>query len=280
MKQHILALALVAAATGPAAAYTSYILPAEFVPRGDVAIQAAFANTFFTPEIALPADMTMIRPDGSNGSFTRVEINGPQTALTLNTNQFGTYRITTGERLGPVVNLVEHEGGWRQLGQGETAPEGAQTTTLQTVTNAEAYVSRGAPTRAVVDAPSGALALRPVTHPNQILASSGFEVELLFNGQPFVNMPVVLYAQGDADTDLDTFFVTNEQGRATIALPGPGRYVIAVRHRGDAPAGSPAQVRSYTTTLTFEALAQLPTEYEAPPRAEPERRTGRRGLSR
>lgn len=279
MKQQILAAALMFATAAPASAYTTYILPAEFVPRGEVEIQAAFASTFFTPQIALPADMQLTRPDGSQATFVRVAVNGPMTSLIANPTQFGTYRISTGERLGAVVRLVEHEGGWRQLAEGETPAEGLATTTLQTVTVADAYISRGEPTRQVVDTPHGTLALHPITHPNQVLVATGFEIELLFNGQPFPNMPLVLYDQGDADTNLETYFVTDERGRATLTFSQPGRYVVAVRHRGDAPEGSPAEVRSYTTTLTFEVLSALPADYEDPPVIEPER-PRRRGLDR
>ena len=111
----------------------------------------------------------------------------------------------------------------------------------------------------MVDAQTSALAIKPVTHPNQIVASQGFQVQVLLNGAPFPNTPVVLYANGQADTDTTRYFVTDANGVATVSLDQPGDYVIAVRYRGAAPAGSPAAVRSYTTTLTFEALAQAPT---------------------
>lgn len=264
MKQHIVAAAFLIASTGSAAAYTSYILPETFAPEGDANVQAAFATTFFTPAIALPADLQFYFPDGAEGSFGRVEVTGQATSLVAGFHEHGTYRISTGERLGPVTTLVAADGAWRPLAQGETPPEDAQTTALQTVTVADAYISRGAPTREVVDQAIGAFALVPVTHPNQVLAAQGFEVELRFNGAPFPNMPIVLYESGDADSDLSTFFVTDAQGRASIALPGPGRYVIAARHRGDAPDGAEADVRSYTTTLTFEAITALPAYPPAP----------------
>jgi len=276
----IAAAALLAASTGPAAAYTSFVLPNDFSPEQEVTVQASYASSFFTPQIALGSDFTLIYPDGARGTFNRIEVQPTATTLRTDMPRHGTYRITTGDQLGPVTTLVGVDGQWRQLAAGETPPEGAETTTLQTVTLSESYISRGAPSRGAVDQTIGALALRPVTHPNQVLAANGFEVELRFNDQPFPNMPLVVYQAGDPDTDLETYFVTNEQGRATVTFPSAGNYVVAVRHRAPAPADSGAAVRSYTTTLTLEVITAIPDYPPAPEEAEERSRNGRRGLDR
>ncbi|HRE44573.1 MAG TPA: DUF4198 domain-containing protein [Terricaulis sp.] len=279
MKRTLLAAMLFAAAAGPAAAYTAFILPETFNPNdGQVAAEAAYANTFFDPAVGLPADIKLIYPDGFETGFSRVAVSGGTTELSGDLPQWGTYRVTTGELQGAIATLVAQDGAWRPLAQGEVAPEGAEITTIQTITLADAYMSRGAPTRGVVDTAIGALALVPVTHPNEVLVSQGLQVELRFNGQPFPNMPIVLYEAGDPDTDQSSFFVTDAQGRATIALPAAGNYVIAARHRADAPENAGVDVRSYVTTLTFSAITAIPA-YPAPPAAEPQRQR-RRGLDR
>lgn len=279
MKRTFLAVMLFLAAAGPAAAYTAYILPETFNPNdGQVSAQGAYANTFFTPAVGLPADIKLIYPDGFEAGFSRVAVSGATTELSGDLPQWGTYRVTTGELQGAIATLVAQDGAWRPLAQGEIAPEDAETTTIQTITLADAYMSRGAPTRGVVDAAIGTLALVPITHPNEVLVSQGLQVELRFNGRPFAEMPIVLYAAGVADTDQSTFFVTDAQGRATITVPAAGNYVIAVRHRADAPDNAGVDVRSYVTTLTFSAINAIPA-YPAPPRAEPQRQR-RRGLDR
>jgi hypothetical protein len=164
--------------------------------------------------------------------------------------------------LGRVTTLVGIDGQWRPLAQGETPPEGASITTIQTVTLSDLYVTRGTPSRTVVDRTIGRLAIRPLTHPNQVIAANGLDIEVTFDGAPLANSAIVLYAAGDPDTKVDRFFPTGADGRARIVLDAPGRYVVAARHRADAPAGSEANVRSYTTTLTFEAYAELPQTYE------------------
>jgi hypothetical protein len=269
MKRYLLAALLFGAAAAPASAYTTYLKPDEFWPEDrDVAIEAAFASQFFTPQIALASEFVTIAPDGSRLPFDRMEVAGQVTTLETDLPTGGTYRVTSGERLGRVATMVAVDGQWRELAEGEMTPEGAQTTTLQTVTLADVYVTRGQPSREVVDAPLGRLSIRPVTHPNQVLAANGFEIEVLFDGRPMANTAVVLYGAGDHDTNLDRYVVTDAQGRATFTFAAPGQYLIAARHRADAPAGSEAAVHSYTTTLTFEALAELPVGYDVAQREE------------
>jgi hypothetical protein len=205
-----------------------------------------------------------------------IAVDANATSVTFQGLVQGTYHVSTGEQLGPVSTLVATpEGGWRPLGQGETPPPDLQTTTLQTVTVADAYYTRGTPSRAAVDHTIGRLALHPIGDPNQIVQGQGFQVELLFNGQAMANMAIVIYGAGDADTKLDHYVVTDASGRATLVFAQPGHYVIAVRHRANAPAGSAAQVQSFTTTMTLDVMtARHPETVIAPPQ-----RDHRRGPS-
>ncbi|MCR6644351.1 MAG: DUF4198 domain-containing protein [Terricaulis sp.] len=279
MKRTLLAAMLFAAAAGPAAAYTAFILPENFNPNdGQVAAEAAYANTFFDPAVGLPADIKLIYPDGFETGFSRVAVSGATTELSGDLPQWGTYRVTTGELRGRDRHLG---GAGRRMAPARTRRGRARGCGNHHDPNRHAggrlHVAR-APTRGVVDTAIGALALVPVTHPNEVLVSQGLQVELRFDGQPFPNMPIVLYEAGDPDTDQSTFFVTDAQGRATITLPAPGNYVIAARHRADAPDNAGVDVRSYVTTLTFSAINAIPA-YPAPPPTEPQRQR-RRGLDR
>ncbi|WP_395646126.1 DUF4198 domain-containing protein [Terricaulis sp.] len=285
MKKHLLAVAFFALAASPAVAVTSYIVPDAFWPDdGDIAAEGSYASSFFTPQIAVPGDIVALGPTGTRVDLDRVEVTPTVTNIATELTAPGTYRISTGEVLGRVATLVATpEGQWRALGEGETVPTGAQSTTLQTVTVADTYVTRATVTREPVDAPGAQLQIHPITHPNQVLVASGLDVELLFNGQPFPNMPIVVYAAGDPETKLDRYVVTDASGRAHVTFDTPGRYVLAVRHRAASP-GTEAAMRSYTSSLTLEALTELPTIVEAP-EAEPqaparERRPARRRVGR
>lgn len=263
MRKLLLATALFAALAGSASAYTAYLIPDEFLPDDrSVSLQAAYATTFFTPALAVGAEFAVVEPDGAAGFFHQMEITEQSTRLASQLFKEGTYRFTTGERLGRVANLVGVDGAWRELQTGETPPEDAETTTLQTVTVADVYVTLGEPNRTAVDRTIGRLALQPVTHPNQIVASQGFQVRATFDGAPFANAALVLYRAGEPEHDLDRYFTTDEAGNARLTLEGPGRYILVARHRADAPGGSEAQVQSFTTSLVFEAHATLPTPVE------------------
>lgn len=247
------------AISSSANAYTAYLSPQTFTPEGRVSVDAAYATTFFTPAMPLSStDFHVITPEDSRFTFDSVRVAAPATTLDLATATSGTYLLTTGEILGAITPMVGVDGGWRALAQGEAPPEGAPTTTLQTVALADAYISRGRPSEEALDNPHGALVIQPVTHPNRIAQADGFTVQLNFNGAPFANMPIVLYAEGDPEAKLDRSFVTGADGRATLTFDRPGKYVAVIRHRGQAPAGSEAQIRSYTSSLTFEVHAALP----------------------
>ncbi|MEZ5971712.1 MAG: DUF4198 domain-containing protein [Hyphomonadaceae bacterium] len=274
MKRLLLAAALFAATVSPAVAYTSYLKPNEFwVVESEVQVEGSYATQFFTPSIALGGNLTILNPDGQSIAAPRIAVTASgATDLHADLPRGGTYRISTGEVAGQVANLVGENGAWRVLGEGETPAEGAETTTLQTITVADTYVTRGAPSRTVVDQNIGRLALHPITHPNQVLVNQGFQVQLLFDGQPMANSAVVIYAAGDPETKLDRYVVTDASGTATFTFDAPGDYIIAARHRAELPPGSPAAVGSYTTTLTFEATDQLHAETEIREAAEPSRR--------
>lgn len=281
MKRYFLAAALACGLTvAPAAAYTSYLLPETFFTVEDeISAQGSYAQQFFTPTVALAGDnVHIISPTGSRSTPDRLEVQPTVMSLTTDLPVGGTYRLSTGELVGPVSTLVGVDGGWRPMTAGEVLEEGTPTTTLQTVTVAEAYVTRGTPSRDAVDNQAVRLAIRPVTHPNQVLAAQGMEIEVLFDGAPLPNLAVVLYSAGEADTQVDRYSVTDAQGRARFAFTAPGQYLIAARHRAAAPEGSAAAVRSYTTTLTVEAVNELPRNVEVIDPASDTRR--RRGSSR
>ncbi|MBX9746022.1 MAG: DUF4198 domain-containing protein [Hyphomonadaceae bacterium] len=290
MKRILLAAATLIAIAGSAQAYTAYVKPADFWPdTNSVAIESAFATTFFSPEIALGGTFVLLEPDGSPGVFDQIEITGTAALLTAAVGEGGTYRISTGEVLGQVGTIVGIDGAWRPLPAGATAPEGAPVTTIQAVTVADTYVTRGAPTRTVVDHAIGRLVLRPVIHPNQILVNQAFQVQALFDGAAHANAALVIYRDGEPETNQTRFVATDAEGNATILIDTPGNYVLAARHVADAPAGSASAVQSYTTTLVFEVLTELPPivdiqaeaeeeeERQRPPRRRPPRdpRVGR-----
>lgn len=276
MRKLLLASAFFAALGGTASAYTAYLMPDDFLPSDrSVSLHATYATTFFTPGAPVGGTPVVIEPDGGDGFYSYVEVTTQATQMRSSLYDEGTYRFTTGEQIGPVTNMVGVDGGWRAIQPGEVLPPDAPTTMLQTVTVADTYVTLGAPNRTAVDRTIGRLALRPVTHPNQVVASQGFQVNATFDGAPFANAAIVVYKAGEPETDLDRYVTTDASGNATITLEGAGEYVIVARHRAPAPAGSGAQIHSLTTSLTFEAFETLPPVVQLPQQPEDDNRRRR-----
>jgi hypothetical protein len=224
-----------------------------------VTVQFSFTEDFPRPEI--PAEIPVVsennhvlRPNGAREAVDTITALRQMVVLENDLTEAGTYRFSTGERLGRTATLVRNGQDWRPLEPGQTAPRGAQARTSQTVTVAEVYVTKGAPSRQTVDAPSGLLAIRPVTHPSEIYLADGFQFNVLFNNAPLANQELTLYREG-GDYEEPHFAQTvrsDAQGRVHLSFTQPGIYMVMTRHRADAPAGSQTQQRSYTTSLTFE----------------------------
>src|SRR5690606_26212057 len=85
MNKHVLAAALFAFVATPAAAYTSYLKPEAYWPEGrEVEVEGSFASQFFTPQIALPADLAGVNPDGSAALYDQIAVEATATRLEAN----------------------------------------------------------------------------------------------------------------------------------------------------------------------------------------------------
>ncbi|MES1158861.1 MAG: DUF4198 domain-containing protein, partial [Terricaulis silvestris] len=113
----------------------------------------------------------------------------------------------------------------------------------------------------------GTLSIHPITDPNQITQADGFQIEVLFNGAPLSNFSVVVYGDGDADTNLAHYVNTDASGHATLTFTQPGHYVATVRKLARAAPGGEATVQLFTTTLTFDVMAaeHASVQIAAPP---------------
>lgn len=246
---------------GPAAAHTSYMLPSTFdATNADmVTVQSSFTEDFFAPAIAVgDADFHVIAPDGTRAEFAIIAPFRQLVVMEAALPQDGTYRVTTGERLGRTSYeaLVGEE--WVVLdGPDAPLPEGAtRFYTIQTATVADAYVSKGPLTRGAVDAPVGRLAIRPVTHPNDVFAGEDFVFDLTLGDAPLGGHELTLYRDGGEyeEPGFARPVVTDAEGRATVRFDRPGVYLVMTRHRAPAPDGADTDIRSYTTSLTLEVL--------------------------
>lgn len=243
---------------GQAGAHMPYVLPSLFdVGKGDhVTVQSAFAEDAFVPEVAMrDAPFAILAPDGSALATGPVTTLRDLTIFEADTKADGTYRITTGQRAGRKGKMARVGDKWEVRADNAPAKPGEQVVDVQSMTLADAYVTRGAPTTAALKPRGQALEIQPVTHPGDITAGSDAQFVLLFDGKPLAGEAITLFrAAGVHDGRKVAAEVKSDaSGRFTLRPGDAGTYLILVRHRGAAPAGAETPYRSYTYTLAFDA---------------------------
>lgn len=252
----LLGLALILGG-GSARADTSYLRPNWFTTATSdvVTVQSSFTEDFSNPSVGVKSDAwTVVGPDGAVAGFKGKAELTQLTALEATTPASGTYRLSTGERLGRVGPQVLIDGVWQPFAPGREIPAGAQTRQSQTATIADVYVTRGAPTKAPIATRIGALELKPVTHPNDVYLDTGFAFRVLLNGKPVANQTVDVWREGGAyeEPAFRKTAISGADGSINLTFDKPGVYLIWTRLSADAPAGAATPVRSYTTSLTLE----------------------------
>jgi uncharacterized GH25 family protein len=249
------ALALGAAA---AQAHMPYLLPTLFdVGKGDhVTLTSSFGEDAFVPEIAMrDAPFHLIRPDGTQSEVRAPTYLRDLTIFEADLAVEGTYRLTTGQRLGRKGKMYAVDGKWVIKGEDGEVPAGAREVDVQSTTLAEAYVTRGAASAGALKPRGTALEVEAVTHPSEIAAGSDASFRLLFDGKPLANTEITLFrAAGNYDgKKIAAQTRSDARGGFTLRPQDAGLYLILVRHRTEAPAGAATPYRSYTYTLAFDA---------------------------
>lgn len=264
MHLRVVAALLLSIAAAPAVAHTPFLAPVSFQVRegGTVSLDAGFAEEFFVPEVAFDnSEFQVIGPDGVAKPAARVERLKTRTVVehTLDGGK-GTYRFSTGTRLGAVFRTFDLDGK-SQTGRddGKPLPKGATLTShYQTLSRSEVYLTAGAPDRAALKPYGTGLELVPDTHPGDLYAGEHFDFTVLYDGKPLPAQKVeVFHATGTrASGEAVTTVTTDAQGKARLPLGQAGAYLALLRHRGDAPAGAAAPQYGNNYTLTFQVQEQ------------------------
>jgi Domain of unknown function (DUF4198) len=241
----------------PARAHTAYMLPSTFATPSatEITVLTSFSEDCCKPEIVVTSDdFHLYRPDGRRDTYDKIASFKQVTVLESDLTEKGTYRFTSGIRLGRSSTQYLINGVWTALEPGKQPPKGAKSQTSQTETLSDVYVTKGAPTKQVVDLKLGRLAIHPITHPNEIYLESGFKFELLFDGKPLANYEMELFRDGGTydEKPFKQAVKTDKAGMVDLSFKDAGIYMIMTRHAAPAPAGAQSDQRSYTTSLTFE----------------------------
>jgi len=244
-------------------AHVSYLLPTVFnTSEGSyVTLVSSFTDNFPNAEIAvISRDYHVVRPDGTRGEIDAVTEFRQLVLLESSLEEEGTYRFTTGLRLGRESKYAEVDGELVPLhvedGAVEIPDNVTRVVTGQTATVSDVYVTKGAPTWAAVEQSSGPLALTPNLHPNEIYLGDALTFDVTFEGQPLAGQEMEITRQGGEYEDPKFLQLpkTDDAGKLRLELDEPGLYLLMTRHRADAPEGAETDIRSYTTSITFEVL--------------------------
>lgn len=265
-RRTLAALAISCGGAAPALAHTGFVLPDSFAYErcsGFGAI-AAFSDYFPAPEVALTADFRLTGPDGKAIVFDRIRPDHAMTRLEASLSLPGTYRLTTGERLGRKGRVARAGSTYIRLSgeEADALPEGAEILSSQTATVSDAYFTCGAETPPADTAPAGRLAILPAEifpgpHRPAVFA-------IAFDGAPLAPEEAFLvaaYGHYTGAPEDGVPLAADEEGRIVLEALAPGIYSLLVRHIAPAPDGAETDLRSYSSVLTF-AVSPAPANAE------------------
>lgn len=241
-----------------ASAHMPYVLPTSFdVGKGDhVTVEASFAEDAFRPEVAMrDAPFHLIGPDGAEAPVGPITYLRDLSIFEADIKTDGTYRVTTGQRLGRKGKMAKVGDKWVVRGEGAAETSGQQEVDVQSATLSDAYVTRGKPSQAALKPLGKLLEIHTITHPSEITAGGDASFVLLFEGKPLAATDVTLFrSAGYYDgRKVAAQTKTDAAGKFTLKPDDAGTYLILVRHKAAAPAGAETPWRSYTYTLVFDA---------------------------
>ena len=259
MSRLILATGLLTASVS-AFAHTPYFAPLSFeANRYDkVTLDASFAEKFFVPDAAFNNSIYhIVTPTGKTINPDHITQLSGRTVVEHRVKKDGTYRFSTGRRLGKVFKIYELDGERKSLEDPSLpVPKGGKLLSwFQSNTMAEAYISKGAPTDKALTPYQSGLEFVANSHPSDLFVNEDLNMTVTFNGTPLENQKVDVYlAKYQAGSEKpDLTLTTNKQGQFSFRPETKGSYLLRARHRADAPENSPAPQISHTYTLVVEA---------------------------
>ncbi len=241
-------------------AHTPYLTPSSFEAsnRGMVSLDASFAEKFFVPELAFNNSIyTVVTPKGKTinpDSLVKLKL---RMVVEHQLKDEGTYRFSTGKRLGRVFKSYEMNGKTKSLkNPADPIPKGGKLLSFfQSLTMAETYVSKGEPNNTALKAYNKGLEFVAVSHPNELFVGETLSMMSQFNGKPLADLKVDIFLANDqfSENKPNLTLTSNSKGEFKFIADKKGVYLLRARHRSEAPKGSPAPQISNTYTLVIEA---------------------------
>lgn len=247
---------------GAALADSPYLRPNVFdaTGRDHVTVEASFTDDVFEARVVMrSAFFHVVGPNGDT-PISAVTYLRDLAVFEAETPVDGTYRLSSGPREGRTAKMYRNaEGVWKMVGEEDAPPlPDATLVDVQSITTADVYVTRGAPSNEALQPTGRGLEMKPLTHPNAIVAGQDATFKMLLEGRPLAGQPVTVFREAGLydGRKVEADLVTDAEGRFTVRVSDPGAYLTLLRYRTEAPAGAATPWRSYSHTLTFTAEAE------------------------
>ncbi|MHA4871847.1 DUF4198 domain-containing protein [Duganella sp. PWIR1] len=245
-------------------AHTPYLLPSSFdvQPKEIIGVDAGFTEKFFVPDVAFgETAFTIVTPEGERIPFGDIrQLKQRTVAEQKLPDGKGTYRLSTGPRLGAVFRTWERNGKTESVRDPQQVmPADAKLlSNYQSLSISEAYVTAGKPSAKALAPVGKGLEIVAVTHPSDLFVNEKFDFVVHFDGKPLPNQKVSVYRSPmDLASQATVQNVsTNADGKIALPLTKSGIYLALIRYHAPAPAGAAAPVYGHNYTLTFRVLDQ------------------------
>ncbi|MEX8194742.1 DUF4198 domain-containing protein [Comamonas guangdongensis] len=262
-KTRALVAATLALATLGAQAHDLWFKPSSTVlSKSDwVTVDAAVSNdVFFFNHRPLGLEGVKVSaPDGSAVDMKNVAKGELRSVFDFKPEQAGTYRVTM--LMTGVMGSYKDAGGQpkRLRGSAEEVlkqiPAGAKEVNIsENLRRMETFVSLGKPSAIALSGKG--LELKPVTHPNDLVASEEAVFDFLIDGKPAAGLEVELVADGIRYRDgTDAMKLkTDAKGQLKIKFPRPGLFWLNADARDAKTSVAQAKERHLSYTATLEVL--------------------------
>lgn len=245
-------------------AHTPFLLPNSFdvQPKEMIGVDAGFTEKFFVSDVAFgETAFSIVTPAGERLPFGDIHQFKQRTVAEQKLpDEKGTYRLSTGPRLGAVFRT------WERNGKTESARDPKQVmpadakllSHYQSLSISEAYVTAGKPSSKALAAVGKGLEIVPVTHPSDLFVNEKFDFVVYYDGKPLSNQKVSIYRSPMDLASQSTVqnVTTDGDGKVALPLTKSGIYLALIRYQAPAPAGAAAPMYGHNYTLTFRVLDQ------------------------
>lgn len=245
-------------------AHTPFLLPNSFdvQPKEMIGVDAGFTEKFFVSDVAFgETAFSIITPEGARIAFSDIHQFKQRTVAEQKLpDEKGTYRLSTGPRLGAVFRT------WERNGKVESARDPKQVVPAdakllshyQSLSVSEAYVTAGKPSTKALAPLGKGLEIVAITHPSDLFVNEKFDFLVQYDGKPLANQKVSVYRSPMDLASQSTVqqLATDADGKVALPLTKSGLYLALVRYQAPAPAGAAAPMYGNNYTLTFRVLDQ------------------------